>query len=80
MEGFPALILDSNYPGVARQIQSTDIAGVARGFSRGWKGALSLSVTGQMGMQKWKVKALFLGSTTEGVGKAQIKMPPVLKT
>lgn len=33
-----------------------------------------------MGIQKQKVKAMFLGSSTEGVGKALIKMPPGLET
>lgn len=33
-----------------------------------------------MGIQKQKVKAMFLGTSTEGVGKALIKMPPGLET
>lgn len=36
-ECFPALAFASNYPGVAKQIQSTDLVMVARGPSRTWE-------------------------------------------
>lgn len=79
MECFPVLALASNYPGVTRQIQSTDLIMEARGPSRIWERNPEPEA-GKIGMQKQKGKAMFLSSPTESVGKALIKMPPGLET